>query len=240
MAIAAEGMGYEAPTRGDSLAEQVYRQLRNAVLSGAFAPSERISLRRLASEMDVSVTPVRESILRLISDGVLQTSEKNAIFVPELIGPEITEIFQIRRHLEGELASAAAPLLTEQDIEFLETTQEKFLAAMAQENYREVLRMNAKIHFRLYEKPASPIRLRIVEGLWLRIGPTLHHMYPILARDRSDHQSHETIIEFARMRDPEGLKKAIMADLDYSEGALHQYRLQAEAVGRRRLRVSNT
>ncbi|MEJ8570442.1 GntR family transcriptional regulator [Microbaculum marinum] len=232
--MAVRHQGYETPTRGDSLAEQVYRQLSNALLSGAFAPRERINIRRLAEEIGVSVTPVRESVLRLIADGVLQTNEKNAIFVPELAEAEIQEIFAIRRFLEGDLAEAAARHLTAEDTEFLATTQNEFLAAMAQEDYREVLRCNSLFHFRIYERADLPVHLRIVESLWLRIGPTLHHMYPILQRDRTGHQSHENIIDQVRKRDPQALRAAIVTDLDFSEGALRQYLEQVVQQPRRR------
>ena len=73
---------YETPIRGESLAEQVYRQLSLAILAGSFAPKERITIRRLAEELSVSATPAREAVLRLVSDGVLQVTERNAIVVP--------------------------------------------------------------------------------------------------------------------------------------------------------------
>ena len=228
------GQGYEMPVRGDSLAEQVYRQLCSAILSGAFAPQERINLRSLASDLQVSVTPVREAVLRLISDGVLQATEKNAIIVPEIRRPDLVEIFEIRCLLEGALAEAAAKKLDEVDLEFLRTTQHEFLEALSAKEYRSALRLNALLHFRIYRRAELPVRLKMVEALWLRIGPTLHHMYPILQRDRINHRSHETMIEQARRRDPQGLRKAVIADLNASEQALHQYLAQISHAQQRR------
>lgn len=219
--------GHEAPVRGDSLAEQVYRQLCDAILSGAFAPQERVNIRSLSEDLGLSVTPIREAVLRLISDGVLQTNAKGAILVPELVDTELDEIFEIRRFLEGALAEAAATKLDDEDIDFLVTTQESFLKSMDAGDYRGVLRRNALLHFRIYQRAELPVRLKIVEALWLRIGPTLHHMYPILHRNRVDHRRHETIIEQAQRRDPQGLRDAILADLNSSEQALDQYLEQA-------------
>lgn len=223
---------YETPIRGESLAEQVYRQLSLAILSGSFAPNERVTIRRLADELSVSATPAREAVLRLVSDGVLQVTERNAIVVPARTEPEIREIFEIRRSLEGALASRAAKRLGDDDITALTEVQSVFLTAMAARNYKEVLRYNCHFHFRIYRKADLPVHLKIVEGLWLRIGPTLRYMYPIL-QDRTRHRRHEDIIDRAKARDPSGLKAAIIADLDTSEQALYRYLRQEAALPRR-------
>jgi DNA-binding GntR family transcriptional regulator len=234
MAIGTSEPEYETPTRGDSLAEQVYRQLCSAILSGSFAPDERITIRRLADDLRVSATPAREAVLRLISDGVLQATERNAIVVPARTEAEIEEIFGIRRSLEGSLAAKAASLLDESDLAFLSNTQEIFLKALDARDYKEVLRYNSQFHFRIYRRADLPVHLRIVEGLWLRIGPTLRYMYPILHADRDRHRRHENIIDRARAHDREGLKAAVLADLDTSEKALHRYLGQAASEPRSR------
>lgn len=224
---------YEPPNRGESLAEQVHRQLSAAILSGSFAPQERITIRRLADELHVSATPAREAVLRLVSDGVLQTTERSAIVVPARTEAEIEEIFQIRRGLEGALAARAASLLDSADLAFLGETQGAFLKALAAQDYREVLRYNAQFHFRIYRCAGLPVHLRITEELWLQIGPTLRYMYPILQADRSRRRRHEDIIECAQAHDSRGLKAAIIADIDTAEQALHRFLGQRAAESRR-------
>lgn len=218
-----DNLRYEQPVRGDTLAEQVYRQLCTAILSGSFAPMERITIRRLADEIGVSATPAREAVLRLVADGVLQTTDKNAIMVPERTEAEIIEIFDIRRALEGHMAEVAATRLGEADIAFLAETQKKFLEHLDDSNYKEVLATNSIFHFFIYTKSNLALHLKLTESLWLRIGPTLRYMYPVLHKNRTDHRRHEEIIESAARRDPAALKNAILADLQSSQVALMQY-----------------
>jgi GntR family colanic acid and biofilm gene transcriptional regulator len=225
---------YEVPARGESLAEQVYRQLCVAILAGSFAPKERISIRRLADELQVSATPAREAVLRLISDGVLQATERNAIIVPSRTVAEIEEIFEIRRDLEGALAAKAASRLDAEDIEFLTQTQAVFLQAIAAQNYEDILKYNSQFHFRIYRSAGLPVYLKIIESLWLRIGPMLRYMYPTLMIDRESHHHHEDIIDCARSHDAQRLKAAIIADLGASEDVLHRHLEQAAAEPRRR------
>lgn len=214
---------YELAERGDTLAQQIYKQLAQAILSGMFAPNERLNIRRLAEDMGVSATPAREALLRLISDEVLQISAKGAILVPERGEEEVAEIFSIRRLLEGKLAHAAAANLTKEDDAFLTETQENFMTALRAGDYKAMLQFNSKFHFRIYERADQPITLRIVESLWLRIGPTLHHMYPYLADNRSKDGHHENIITSAKSRDAEALSRAITGDLSAAETALKLY-----------------
>jgi DNA-binding GntR family transcriptional regulator len=214
---------YESAKRGGLLVDQVHDQVCHAILSGNYAPAERVNIRRLASGMAVSVTPVREALSRLISDGILCTNEKRAVLVPKLQVAEVDEIFHIRRLLEGDLAKTAAGHMRDEDIEFLAQTQTLFLDALATRNYRDVLKYNSQFHFRIYERAGMYVTFRIVENLWLRIGPTLHFMYPILARDRSGNHSHENIIDKARRHDGAALRAAVLEDLQNSLSALHQY-----------------
>src|SRR5262249_14864323 len=105
-------------------------------------------------------------------------------------------------------------------------------------DYKEVLRYNSQFHFRIYRRAELPVHLRIVEGLWLRIGPTLRYMYPILQADRGRRRRHEDIIERARAHDAEGLRAAIIADLDTSEQAIYRYLGQSVVVSKRLRPVS--
>lgn len=223
MSVLEGSSNYEALSRGDTLAEQIYRQLAGALSAGLYAPLERINLRRLAVEMGASVTPVREAVLRLVADGVLSVTEKNAIIVPERSMDEIAEIFEIRRTLEGEMATAAAKNLTPADLKHLAATQKAFLVALDAGDYQKVLQLNSIFHFSIYQRADSPLRLEITRMLWLRIGPTLRYMYPLLHKGRADHRRHEDIIEAASRRDPVELRSAILADLASSQDALRRY-----------------
>ena len=81
---------YEAPERGATLAEQVYQQLTAAVLSGTFAPLERINIRRLAEE-GRSVIVISSEMPEVIglSDRVLVMREGRVAGIVE--GDALTE-----------------------------------------------------------------------------------------------------------------------------------------------------
>jgi DNA-binding transcriptional MocR family regulator len=55
----------------ESLADQAYRALREAIMSGALSPEEKITERGLADRLSVSPTPIREALRRLEQDGLV-------------------------------------------------------------------------------------------------------------------------------------------------------------------------
>jgi len=226
----------ETLTRGDRLGDQVYRWLTASITAGSYAPNDRINIRRLAEELRSSVTPVREAVLRLVAEGVLETTATSAIIVPSRTEFELLEIFDIRRCLEGEMAYAAAPNITDSDVEYLTQVQGDFLKALDNSDYQEVLKQNAIFHFTIYRRASLPLRLKITETLWLRVGPTLRHMYPYLHQKRGDHRRHEDVIDAAARRHAADLRSAIHADLASSQAALQHHVQDRDSQPKRRMR----
>ncbi len=226
----------ETPSRGPSLGDQIYTWMAKAIIAGSYAPRERITIRRLAEELGASVTPVREAVVRLVADGVLETTEKSAVVVPERTETEIQEIFEVRKTLEGDMAFAAASRISESDIDLLKSVQNDFLVALSRSDYREVLRLNSVFHFIIYKLSEMPLRQKIAETLWLRIGPTLRYMYPLLHEQRGNHRRHENIIEAATSRDAEALRTAILDDLNSSQAALYRHMQNNKEGPKRRIR----
>ena len=83
------------------LADEIYRQILDAISSGKIAPQERIVQERLANEMQVSRTPVREALLRLEQEGVLALSGRSGFVIRSISQDEVREIYQVRQAIEG-------------------------------------------------------------------------------------------------------------------------------------------
>ncbi|MBL0144120.1 MAG: GntR family transcriptional regulator [Betaproteobacteria bacterium] len=199
--------------RGEVLVVQVHSQLLQALLMGEWAPGERLNIGRLAASMGVSVTPVREALSRLISDGALRTDAKRAILVPRLGREELQEIFDLRILLEGELAQIAATRATDHTVDELEAIQAELVEALNAHDYKRALRQNARFHFLIYETAQRPETMRSVRALWVRISPTTHFHYPLLDYTREGISRHQQIIQQVRERNGPALRAAVVEDL---------------------------
>jgi DNA-binding GntR family transcriptional regulator len=95
-----------------SLRDRAYDDIREAILTGALRPGERIKERDVAAQMGISTTPVKEALRRLEQDGLVVSQPRRGAVVGPLVLTPPEEILEIRAHLEGLAARFAAQKMT--------------------------------------------------------------------------------------------------------------------------------
>lgn len=101
------------------LREIVFEAMREAIVSGRLAPGERLVEIKLADEMGVSRTPVREAIRKLELEGFVIMMQRKGAYVAGLSPKEIRDVFEIRSTLESLAARLAAERIKEPQLELL-------------------------------------------------------------------------------------------------------------------------
>jgi len=96
--------------------EKAYEAIREGILSRAYAPGTRLKEERLAAQIGVSRTPVREALRRLHIEGWVEFAPNQGAVVPAWTTADIEEIFAIRAMLEGYGAEMAARNASEAQI----------------------------------------------------------------------------------------------------------------------------
>jgi DNA-binding GntR family transcriptional regulator len=102
-----------------NLAEKSYRHIYRKLSRGELRPGARLVNRMLASEIGVSVIPVREAIHRLASEGLIQHIPGSGAFVRELSWQDLDELYVLRDALESCAAEEAARHISEEQLEEL-------------------------------------------------------------------------------------------------------------------------
>ncbi|GAA4874329.1 GntR family transcriptional regulator [Actinomycetospora straminea] len=102
--------GSEAALLGDApaLPEQVALQLRERILSGVLRPGTFLRPDRLAVELGVSPTPVREALQALRADDMVRALPRRGFVVAPLDRADVVDLFAVQAQLTGELAARAA------------------------------------------------------------------------------------------------------------------------------------
>ncbi len=210
--------------RGDSLTDQAEAALRQALMSGGLAPGETLTIRALSSMLGVSVTPAKDAINRLVAERVIEWGPRRTARVPILTHDRIDEIYAIRIALEGVAAAAAAPGFDNEGILELQSLHASLMAAFSRRDYRSVLASNRDFHFAIYRRAGLPMMLDIIEGLWLRMGPTLNLLYSNYSKrdwaDRAGVGFHDEIILALRSGDADAVRAQVTADLETGRSAL--------------------
>ncbi|MCT4558824.1 MAG: GntR family transcriptional regulator [Pelagimonas sp.] len=153
--------------------ERVYRELRDMILFGALTPGEPVTIQGLVDRLSVGMTPVREALRRLTTEGALQAMGNRRIVVPVLDHKALTELTEARLALEPRLAARAAARAKPEEIAELERIDSRLDDAISQGDLAAYLKENHAFHATLNAMADAPILTDLVESLWLRFGPSL-------------------------------------------------------------------
>ncbi|SES06622.1 GntR family transcriptional regulator [Salisediminibacterium halotolerans] len=108
-----------------SYTDQVYREIKGAIISQDIQPKETIQERSIAEQLGVSRTPVREALKKLEYEGWLETIPWKGVVVKDVEMQDMVEVFQCRLANEGFVVRLVAPIITNDQIEDLMAIQTK-------------------------------------------------------------------------------------------------------------------
>ncbi len=95
-------------TKPETTTDRVYAQLRGAIMSGEYRPGSQHSVYKIAEDLGVSRTPVREAVLRLADSGMVSVERNRGFTIRDTSLRDIREIFEYRIVIEVPAASYAA------------------------------------------------------------------------------------------------------------------------------------
>lgn len=196
--------------------------LKQALLEGRLKPGERLVTRDLAARLGTSPTPVREALLKLVAAGALEFAQAQAFSVPTMNAKQYEEIADIRRAVEGLAAERAALAITPDRLARLGELNDAYRAARRDHGVTEALRLNHAFRFTLYEGADMPTLIDIIEGLWLRIGPTLNHLYPRPVEIDLGRHSYDDILDALARRDAAAVRHSVERAIDAGRSILLQ------------------
>jgi len=190
----------------------IYRQLRNLVLFGDLAPGQAVTIQGLTDRLGAGMTPVREAIRRLISEGALEFQGNRRVSVPVLSADNISELILARQWLDPHLTLRATQLASLEDLDQLTALDEELDNAISIGDLRAYLELNYRFHTHIYRIADAPILADLAEGLWLRFGPSLRVVCGRMGTQNLP-DKHKAMLEAMHARDAEGAARAIREDV---------------------------
>ena len=200
------------PTPAYAAHDQVYRGLRTRIMHGEIKPGVALTLRGIGRDFDVSMTPAREAVRRLVAEGALSMSVSGRVATPELSNERIEELAALRALIEVELASRALPRAHMALIERLQSINTVIADAIAERDAVRYIRTNLEFHRTLYLRAQAPAMLAMAETVWLQLGPTMRALYGRLRRTEPPH-FHRLMIAALKAGDEPGLRFAVRSDV---------------------------
>ncbi|WP_102347221.1 GntR family transcriptional regulator [Bacillus sp. Marseille-P3661] len=145
--------------------DMIYEQLKNEIILGVMKPKDRIIELGIAEKFGSSQAPIREALLKLQEDGLVDMIPYTGSFVSDVNFQEIKELFEYRRSIELNALKAVIHLLTKDDIEGLEKLLAEMKEAGKKKNLAALISCDMNFHRKIIEKTRKTISLSI----WLKL-----------------------------------------------------------------------
>jgi DNA-binding GntR family transcriptional regulator len=191
-------------------AEAVYQELSAHILDGRMEPGSTVNQEGLAASLGVSITPLREALRRLESDGLVILEAHRTLTVAPLSLSEVSELYAVRLQLDPFAAGLAAKLASPETVERIEALAARKLEATA----RGRLRANREFHQAIYRSPRNTTLAEILDRLWDRTDRYRLIVVQVESQGRKVEREHREIAAAIRARDPEHATNLMRAHVE--------------------------
>ena len=171
--------------------------LRDEILHGAFAPGQPLRQEELAERFGVSRLPVRDALLRLEAQGLVNVLPNRGAFVVSLTPDEVREIYEMRILLEGDILERAVPRMTADDWRRIDAAHAESVRSA---NGPEWVEGDWAFHRALYEPAGRPRQLATIEQLRGTVARYWTVRDTLPSRSAEWLADHDAIVEACRAR----------------------------------------
>ncbi|MDR6979724.1 DNA-binding GntR family transcriptional regulator [Streptomyces sp. 3330] len=216
-----------------SKSDYAYAELRGQILSGSLAAGARLAQYDLAQSLNMSITPLREAIRRLSSEGLLTVETHRDVRVSVMNSDEARQLFEVRLSLDPTAAELAARRRTEDDVASMRAAVDRLLPVTRQWG-EEALTAHRTFHRALYRASHNDVLVRLLDDLWdksdryRRLGLELPPGDEPRTRDLQEHHQLVDLIEAGQAEDAgqlmrdhinHSLTATAISALEYREGS---------------------
>jgi DNA-binding GntR family transcriptional regulator len=145
------------------ISEHVYQVIRDAICEGRFEPFERLVQNQLAEQLEVSRTPIRDALLRLSQEGLIDSVGARGYIVRELTPRDILDVYEVRIPLETLAADISFPELTPADISEAQRLNERISHPATEEDNFD---LNRRFHSSLITHCPNTLLVRTLRSIW--------------------------------------------------------------------------
>ncbi len=148
-----------------SLADVAYRRISEALLTGQIPPGQRLVMDQLAEELHISRTPVRDALLRLQRENLIEPTGKRGFVVRVMTADDAVYLYEARAAIEG----FAARRVAEIGKPAVDHVRRAIAAAKgANAGARQAFDANLNIHRAVVEATGNPALLELFDDIWQR------------------------------------------------------------------------
>lgn len=214
----------------ETLAEQAFNLIKKDIISGKLAPDEELPEKRLAEELGISRTPIREALKRLAAEGLIMISDAKMATVASFTEEDALQFLEIRELLEVYNLEIIVDTFQGRLLEELKENLKLQWQAITEDSYEEFIELDREFHLLLAkENPNPKLRDMIhtsntgVNRAFLVLSNTLR----LSAKEA--YEEHNRIFTALQSKHVETAKKEMSAHMKNIERRIQGYYQEEEA-----------
>lgn len=210
------------------LSDEAAAYVRELIVSGQLRSPAFVRVERIAEDLGISVTPVREGLLALRGEGFLRLEPRKGFVVAPLTSGDVRDLFWVQAQLAGELAARATELLTDEQVAGLAALQDSLVDALARDDLDEVERRNHDFHRTINLAAQAPKLMWFLRTSARYVPNRFYHRiggWP----DASMHD-HVAIMDALKQRDADGVRTAMQEHIEHAGSLLAEHLDQPDGV----------
>jgi len=206
--------------RGATVSAGIYRDLRDDILSLRRKPGESIAEKLIAQDYGVSRTPVREAVLKLADEGLIEIFPQSGTFVSRIPLGALPEAIAIRRVLEEASVRYAAQRATRSQIARLRVCLEVQHERETAGDHEGFHQADEEFHALLAEVAGYPGFWTLIQQVKVQIDRYRRLTLPVRGRMGLVVAEHKAIVDAIAAKDPDGAVAALTTHLDDMQSSI--------------------
>lgn len=192
-----------------ALYEQVAEQLRQRIFQRELEPGSWIDELKIAEQMGISRTPLREAIKVLAAEGLVTMKVRRGAYVTEMSDKDLRDVYHLLALLESDAAAVVAERATVQQLQALQTLHEELERSVHERD--QFFAVNERFHMQLLALADNRWRDQLVTDLRKVMKLNRHNSLLKQGRIAESLQEHRTIMQALHARQPETARQALQA-----------------------------
>ncbi|MFC2949726.1 GntR family transcriptional regulator [Virgibacillus sediminis] len=201
----------------------VYSEIKKQIIEGTLEPEQAINEGSLASELDISRTPIREALQRLEIEELIIRLPNGRLKVAPVSIVEVKELFTVRSLLEGLIIRESTLKAGQEDLEALERYTQLITEASEADRWKDVVSFGSQFHNHLYEISKNRTAVKMLNQIndhisrYRRLGPANDRN-----RSREAAKEHREMYEAVASRNADRAEELMKEHIDKSlKAAIH-------------------
>lgn len=198
--------------RFKTLKDHVYDFIAEEIREGKLLPGQRISENDICNELEISRTPVREALIQLAAEGIIENTSRKSFTIKTITVKEITELYTVIGALDATAAKLACNNLTKQDYADMSFYIESIDLAIKSENFEMYHKQQIAFHQIYIQKCGNKTLIDFIETAKNKL---ISKIYTDTAEGNAVevllaiNEEHREILKFLKAKDEEGVFKYI-------------------------------